>query len=63
MKRFLIGLTLFLVALVFIGGSKGTTEDSAVIEDLNRTVDASLEKRMVSLSIGAELSAALREPD
>jgi hypothetical protein len=63
MKRFLIGLTLFLVALVFIGGSKGNTEDSAVIADLNRTVDESLEKRMVSLSIGAELSAALRESE
>lgn len=63
MKRFLIGLTLFLVALVFIGGSKGTTEDTAVIADLNRTVDESLEKRMVSLTIGAELSAALRESD
>jgi len=63
MKRFLIGLTLFLVALVFIGGSKGNTEDTAVIADLNRTVDESLEKRMVSLTIGAELSAALRESE
>jgi hypothetical protein len=47
--------------LVFIGGSKGTTEDISVIRDLNRTVDESLEKRMVSLQIGAELSAALNE--
>ena len=61
MRRFLIGLTLFLVALVFIGGSKGTTEDMTVIRDLNRTVDESLEKRMVSLQLGAELSAALNE--
>lgn len=61
MKRFLIGLTLFLVALVFIGGSKGTTEDLTVIQDLNRTVDERLEKRMVPLQIGAELSAALNE--
>ena len=61
MRRFLIGLTLFLVALVFIGGSKGTTEDTTVIRDLNRTVDESLEKRMVSLQLGAELSAALNE--
>jgi hypothetical protein len=63
MKRFLIGLTLFLVALVFIGGSKGSTEDQAVIDDLNRTVDERLEKRMVPLTIGAELSAALKESD
>ena len=63
MKRFLIGITLFLVALVFIGGSKGNTEDLAVIEDLNRTVDESLEKRMLPLQIGAELSAALKESD
>jgi hypothetical protein len=63
MKRFLIGLTLFLLALCFIGGSKGTTGDLAVIEDLNRAVDEVLEKRMVPLTIGAELSAALSEPD
>jgi hypothetical protein len=63
MKRFLIGITLFLVALVFIGGSKGNTEDRAVIDDLNRTVDERLEKRMVPLAIGAELSAALKESD
>jgi hypothetical protein len=63
MKRFLIGLTLFLVALVFIGGSKGNTEDRAVVEDMNRTIDERLEKRMVPLTIGAELSAALNQPD
>lgn len=63
MKRFLIGITLFLVALCFIGGSKGTTEDLTVIEALNRTIDESLEKRMVPLTIGAELSAALKESD
>lgn len=63
MKRLLIGITLFLVALCFIGGSKGTAEDLSVIADLNRVVDESLEKRMVPLTIGAELSAALKESD
>ena len=63
MKRLLIGITLFLVAMCFISGSKGTAEDLSVIADLNRVVDESLEKRMVPLQIGAELSAALAEPD
>jgi hypothetical protein len=63
MKRLLIGLTLFLLALCFIGGSKGTTGDLSVIEDLNRVVDESLQRRMIPLAIGAELSAALSEPD
>ena len=63
MKRLLIGITLFLVAICFICGSMGTAEDLSVIGDLNRVVDESLEKRMVPLQIGAELSAALAEPD
>ncbi len=63
MKRLLIGITLFLVALCFIGGSRGNTEDTSVIADLNRVVDESLQKRMVPLCIGAELSAALSKPD
>lgn len=63
MKRLLIGITLFLVALCFIRGSKGNTEDISVIADLNRAVDESLEKRMVPLTIGAELSAAFHDSE
>jgi hypothetical protein len=63
MKRLLIGLTLFLLALCFIGGSRGETMEPSVVTDLNRTVDDCLEKRMVSLTLGAELSAALSESD
>jgi hypothetical protein len=63
MKRLLIGITLFLVTLCFIGGSKGIADDLSVVADLNRVIDESLEKRMVSLTIGAELSAALNKPE
>ena len=51
MKRMLIGLTICLVALAFIGGSKGETpQRSSAIGELNQTLDASLARRLTTLN-------------
>ncbi len=51
MKRLLIGLTLCLVALAFISGSKGEPKSEAsAIGSLNQAVDAAMVQRIKGLN-------------
>jgi len=63
MRRFLIGLTLVLVILCFVKGSKGTTDklESNAVSALNDCVDEHLARRLFSLKLGGELSLLLRD--
>ena len=61
MRRILIGLTLVLLVLCFVRGSRGVTEDQLVVEELNRTVDEQLDQRLLAMTIGAELSALIND--
>jgi hypothetical protein len=59
MRRILVGITLALVILCFVKGSKGDMENRTIIESLNEVVDSQLDQRLFSLRLGAELSADL----
>lgn len=61
MRRILIGLTLALLVLCFVRGSRGVTEDQLAVEELNRTVDEQLDRRLLAMTIGAELSALIND--
>ncbi len=63
MRRFLIILSLGLVVLCFVKGSEANPDDASAVTALNKTVDRQIQKRLLSLQLGAELSAGLEESD
>jgi len=63
MKRFLIILSLGLVVLCFVKGSEANPDDVSAVTAMNNTVDRQIQKRLLSLQLGAELSAGLAESD
>jgi hypothetical protein len=61
MRRFLIILSLGLVVLCFVKGSQANPEDALAVTTLNDTVDRQIQTRLLSLQLGAELSAAIED--
>ncbi len=59
MKRTLILVTLGLLLLCFINGSRGIERESDAVAELNEVVDARLYQRVKWLSLSAELSSGL----
>ena len=59
MKRILSLVTLGLLLLCFINGSRGIERESDAVADLNEVVDMCLYQRVKMLSLSAELSAGL----